>query len=936
MQLEMISLHKTRMWLIALLFLFSFTQVSLAAGTTIIPENVSDAEIKVAEDQKDTEEVKRLEIQKDLADKFKTGKFELYDIGTYIQYLIEFLIYIAGGIAVLFVVIGGYKYMIGSVSDDKEAGKKTIAYALAGFAIAVLAWTVVNFIQVWLTSGGVEPEYTHYKVGEWGEWGECNENKQNRNRVVFAYQSKIAPAENEPEAEEERTCQTYYMYSTPNWSLVECVNHKKTYEYKETAKGFISVADAKTEGYGERKTQKNEEKACQTYYKHDCPEWDKIACKDGKRTRECKKEEKEFAGLGDAEASGYGAQKDPSTEEECYPYIVSDSNFRPKHGFSFSNWGGDPSMTIEGMKTVFGEALVCNGGNCTTPAAEKWLQKKNAGMEGGHCYGMAIYSMVLYGSGGDAHSLSKSEAAGTISTYFVLQGLEPVRSFEKNMKNKDIDEMFSFMKKEFDKGNPCGLGLRSKQGGHEVTAYALKDLGEGKYHILIYENNRPDQERYIEVDKNTGKWTYSLAATEPSQDPSPWSGMVAGSLDTVDIATIKQKPECPFCASGSSLGADILGGDRIEQMNISASFGVELLITDQYSRRIGHPENGEFINEIPGAERIFISGAVFDKELQEEYFIPADLELTIEMRLRDSSLLQDAEVSLFSPGTAYSLENIKVSNGERNVLGVDLSEDSFVFKSSQPQEVMMSLATDAPGPDHLMEFENVSLDYDGMFAMDVNRSDGSVEIAASNQLKENYKLRIVRYDDNGKNEILDESAVLPQGAATKINYESLTDEKVARGRVEEIEIISNNNSKIQRLLESEEPQTIEVEEIVQEAQQPEKAVEINIPLPKDEKVARGRVEEIEIISNNNSKIQRLLESEEPQTIEVEEIVQEAQQPEKAVEINIPLPKDEPEEIFTRKVVFSIAGFLLICLIGIFVWKARKEAKTNDKNSSDFR
>ncbi len=90
----------------------------------------------------------------DFASKFRMGKFELYDLGTYARYLIETLIVFAGGIAILFIVIGGYKYMVGSISDDKEAGKKTIGYALAGFAIAVLAWTIINFVQVWLTSGG--------------------------------------------------------------------------------------------------------------------------------------------------------------------------------------------------------------------------------------------------------------------------------------------------------------------------------------------------------------------------------------------------------------------------------------------------------------------------------------------------------------------------------------------------------------------------------------------------------------------------------------------------------------------------------------------------------------------------------------------------------------------------------------------------------------
>jgi hypothetical protein len=104
---------------------------ALAAATTLIPTAKNNAT---------------------LSEKFRTGEFEIYDLPEYITYLVEFLIYIAGGIAVLFVVIGGYKYMIGGMSDDKEAGKKTIFYALGGFATSVLAWTIVNFIQVWLTS----------------------------------------------------------------------------------------------------------------------------------------------------------------------------------------------------------------------------------------------------------------------------------------------------------------------------------------------------------------------------------------------------------------------------------------------------------------------------------------------------------------------------------------------------------------------------------------------------------------------------------------------------------------------------------------------------------------------------------------------------------------------------------------------------------------
>ena len=131
-----------------------------AVPTTFAEDTPNGANAKTAEAEEENGEdlppmtfIPTKSQNETLAEKFQTGKFELYDLPNYVVYLIEFLIYIAGGIAVLFVVIGGYKYMLGGTTNDKETGKKAIGYALTGFAIVVLAWTIVNFTQVWLTGG---------------------------------------------------------------------------------------------------------------------------------------------------------------------------------------------------------------------------------------------------------------------------------------------------------------------------------------------------------------------------------------------------------------------------------------------------------------------------------------------------------------------------------------------------------------------------------------------------------------------------------------------------------------------------------------------------------------------------------------------------------------------------------------------------------------
>jgi hypothetical protein len=86
-----------------------------------------------------------------LACAIKTGRIKLWMIPFFVSYMANFFIGVAGTVSLLFVILGGFWYMTGGVTDDKEKGKKTITYALIGLAITLLAWTIVNIVQVFVT-----------------------------------------------------------------------------------------------------------------------------------------------------------------------------------------------------------------------------------------------------------------------------------------------------------------------------------------------------------------------------------------------------------------------------------------------------------------------------------------------------------------------------------------------------------------------------------------------------------------------------------------------------------------------------------------------------------------------------------------------------------------------------------------------------------------
>lgn len=81
----------------------------------------------------------------------KTGQITLDMIPLFITYIVNFLLGLSALIAVLFIVIGGYHYVVGGLLDEKEKGKKTIMNALMGMAIALMAWAIVNVLMSAIT-----------------------------------------------------------------------------------------------------------------------------------------------------------------------------------------------------------------------------------------------------------------------------------------------------------------------------------------------------------------------------------------------------------------------------------------------------------------------------------------------------------------------------------------------------------------------------------------------------------------------------------------------------------------------------------------------------------------------------------------------------------------------------------------------------------------
>lgn len=79
------------------------------------------------------------------------------DLGSVLSDVVNALLLFAGAVAVLFLIIGGFRYVVSAGNAEQvEGAKKTIVYALFGLIIIFIAYVLVQLVQNYL---GVQGDY---------------------------------------------------------------------------------------------------------------------------------------------------------------------------------------------------------------------------------------------------------------------------------------------------------------------------------------------------------------------------------------------------------------------------------------------------------------------------------------------------------------------------------------------------------------------------------------------------------------------------------------------------------------------------------------------------------------------------------------------------------------------------------------------------------
>ncbi len=428
-------------------------------------------------------------------------------------------------------------------------------------------------------------------------------------------------------------------------------------------------------------------------------------------------------------------------------------------GFKFQNYGnedGVENLTPGSLERMFGPGVCAekDGDDCLlSPAAERWMEQQNDGMNGGHCEGMATVALLFqlgkldpktFGAA-TAHDLElvgNRSLQHEIAYWFVTQAVEPMASASvQGTPAEIVDKLIEAFESNKD-SYTLGFYQPDRSGGHATTPYAVVDKGNGVSWIMHYDNNFPGEERFIEVDRKANTWRYRTAAN-PAEEAENYSG--DATTKTLELSPTSVRTgtlACPFCGDVDAPGE----GTRGRRL-ITAEGDADLLIVEEGGKRIGHA-GGVLVNEIAGAD-VIETRAYRNSDHEPTYAVPAGKKLTLTLDGAKLAAEQTTDVSLFGPGYTMGVYDVELEPKAKDMIEVSADWKEIVYKTDSDETPVIEIGISTTAADY--EFEVHALGETGgqrvRLAIDPKAGTMTVEATAKDGAA-TYEVEIRRIDDH--------------------------------------------------------------------------------------------------------------------------------------------------------------------------------------------
>jgi hypothetical protein len=529
----------------------------------------------------------------------------------------------------------------------------------------------------------------------------------------------------------------------------------------------------------------------------------------------------------------------PSTPEG---EILAALKFDPAvNGFSFENYGNEDhdwrrDLTAADLIKMFGAENVCHSGSTPkdcklTAAAREWLDAELKAMDGGHCEGMAVVSLRFltgrpfngrklpadYQKGAETpHEIERGRLHNLIAHFHVLQSLEEVSEYEANSDRRPsaiVANLIQSFKKQADPGT---LGFfQVKRGefinGHAVTPFAVEAVGEDQYRIHIYDNNYPNETKYMDVDAKRERWRYRTS-TKPGESVNDYFGDTkTKNLSLTPLSARVPKTgrhfNCPFAVDEvsndegeegflSGIGTQFAGG-TVKRLKASRAVfasgtkptldGEDVVffmsgpgsynVTDGQGRMVGYdPEKEEVRNEIPDADIINFLGGLnrnIPPTIVMSYDGATKKPYVVNISGRDLNRESNADFVYAGPGFTVGFDNLKLDPNESETVRIRPDGRELTCTAASDGEIpVVSFAFDPTkhGVSYIVNLTAVDLQPGATLTVSLDPEKGTLTFKESKTKEGVFLVELIRIDADGDEDVYEAEADLGAGATYLMDF----------------------------------------------------------------------------------------------------------------------------------------------------------------------
>ncbi|MFN8441264.1 MAG: hypothetical protein U0175_10865 [Caldilineaceae bacterium] len=507
-------------------------------------------------------------------------------------------------------------------------------------------------------------------------------------------------------------------------------------------------------------------------------------------------------------SSSSEASAESGTNTENAPATGPEGSYRTgftlnRDSFAFSNYGStfpEGNLTVDDTRQIFGDRICVRveGKNCVpTPAAQLWIDQMNAVMASGHCLGFTVFAYSLYSDqlppnlfqsdATDANALAQLPLVmRTIAQKWSLQTTPELLNATVLGSPREI------VQKLYQLRQPVDLGVFGRKGGgHSMLAYGVENMGNNQYHILVYDNNWPGKETYVEVDYDANTWRYSLAGLNPAEDAKPWEGDAkTKTLLYVPLDAYSQPVSCPFCPPADTAlrplyekpGLALLAAQSLTPtLTPSATQGTAnnfviiavggeesvLQVNNAAGQRIGHYEN-TFVNEVPGAQLMRPRSAL-SNDGEPLVFLPADQDFQVQVLPRPGIVSATTTLRVLGSVLSVVVDGMTVQAEGQNQLLISPSTGEVSYTPAGAQSPTIKLAYPHQGTNHLITINGAVLSGQKTASLAIDSNSGNLELSGSAWPTRSVDVVVAKVDQKKSELFVSDNLMVTNQGTTSLN-----------------------------------------------------------------------------------------------------------------------------------------------------------------------